>query len=75
MSRLRPTNTDIIKLVEGHVKSTQITLARMDERMESIHKEMDSIAKSQLKGTSVLLWIAGAVAGTVGLIFTIIAAG
>jgi len=74
MNKARPTNRDIVELVEAHVKTTQITLARMDERLHLMHESQKESNDKQLKGTSVLIWIAGAIASTVALTFTIIQA-
>ena len=72
MNKARPTNRDIVELVEQHVKTTQITLARMDEKLHQMHQSQKEYSNNQLKGTSVLMWIAGAIASTMALTFTII---
>lgn len=61
-------------MVESMQKSTQISLIRMDEKILQIGERQKEMKKEQLKGTSVLLWIAGSIASTVALTFTIIQA-
>ena len=74
MNKGRPTNRDILDMVESMQKSTQISLIRMDEKILQIGERQKEMKKEQLKGTSVLLWIAGSIASTVALTFTIIQA-
>lgn len=72
MSNSRPTNREILSQFENHVKSSQTTLLRMENKIHGLQEDLTEIRENQLTTGKVMALIAISISGTIGIILSII---